>query len=90
MGNKNPKMNREENNSYPPINYKKIKKSGFRIGAHIGIGMKDFEAGMTFGKNDVSEMYYSENNQHLKLFESMRKEENEKTKDEIITSLLKK
>ena len=54
-------------NSYPPINYKKIKKSGFRIGAHI-----DFETGMTFGKNHVSEMFYSENNQHFKLFEKMK------------------
>ena len=89
MGNKQPKQKQQENDNYPPINFKKIKKSGLRIGAHIDIGMKDFETGMTFGKNYVSEMYYSEDNQHLKLFENMKKEEQEKQKDEIISTLLK-
>ena len=74
----------------PKIN-RKTKKSGFRIGAHVDIGMKDFEAGMTFGKNHVTEMHYSENNQHLKLIKSMEKEDDdEKQKDKIINTLLVK
>ena len=85
MGNVKSKE-KEETSKYPPINYKKIKKSEFRIGADIDFGMKDFETGMTFGKNHVSEMYYSENNQHLKLITC--KEESD-TKDKIISSLLK-
>ena len=41
---------------YPPINFRKIQKSGLRIGAHVDIGMKDFEAGMTFEKNNIHEI----------------------------------
>ena len=89
MGNKT-STPKQENNNFPPVNFKKIKKSGFRIGVHLDIGMKDMEAGMTFGKNHVSEMHYSENNQHLKLFQTMKKEEEEKQKDNIINSLVKK
>ena len=37
---------------YPPINFRKIKKSGFRIGAHVDIGM-------TFGKNNINEIQFS-------------------------------
>ena len=83
MGKTNSKQKSKEENltKYPPINFKKIKKSGFRIGAHIDIGMKDFEAGK------IAEMYYSENNQHLKLIKST---DDEKQKDKIINTLLDK
>ena len=57
---------------YPPINFRKIRKSGFRIGAHVDIGVKDFEAGMTFGRNNTHEIKFSENNAHLKLLKSYR------------------
>ena len=79
---------------YPPINFRKIKKSGFRIGAHVDIGVKDFEAGMTFGKNTVHEIKFSENNNHLKLLKSLENEESTKNtskeKDKIINTLMDK
>ena len=79
---------------YPPINFRKIKKSGFRIGAHVDIGMKDFEAGMTFGKNNINEIQFSENNNHLKLLKSLENEESTKNtskeKDKIINTLMDK
>ena len=79
---------------YPPINFRKIQKSGFRIGAHVDIGMKDFEAGMTFGKNNIHEIQFSENNNHLKLLKSLENEEstnsNSKEKDKIINTLMSK
>ena len=56
---------------YPPINFRKIRKSGFRIGAHVDIGVKDFEAGMTFGRNNTHEIKFSENNAHLQLLKSL-------------------
>ena len=78
----------------PPINFRKIQKSGFRIGAHVDIGMKDFEAGMTFGKNNIHEIKFSENNNHLKLLKSLENEEstnnNSKEKDKIINTLMSK
>ena len=77
-------------NKYSPINYRKIKKSGFRIGAHIDIGMKDFEAGMTFGKNNISEIHFSENNQHLKLLKSLVNEKTSDNKVKIINTLVDK
>ena len=43
---------------YPPINFRKVKKSGFRIGAHVDIGFKDFEAGATFGRNSIEEILF--------------------------------
>ena len=76
-------------NGYPPINYRKVKKSGFRIGAHVDIGFKDFEAGANFGSNSVEEVNYSENNNHLKLIKSLENEnKNESEKDKLITSLI--
>ena len=79
---------------FPPINFRKIKKSGFRIGAHVDIGVKDFEAGMTFGKNDIHEVQFSENNEHLKLLKSLENEEStnniSKEKDKIINTLMSK
>ena len=79
-------------NKYPPINFRKIQKSGFRIGAHVDIGMKDFEAGMTFGKNNINEIQFSENNNHLKLLKSLENESesNSKEKDKIINTLMSK
>ena len=78
----------------PPINFRKIQKSGFRIGAHVDIGMKDFEAGMTFGKNNIHEIKFSENNNHLKLLKSLENEEStnniSKEKDKIINTLMSK
>ena len=95
MGNKSSKSkqdNTEKENlaKYPPINYRKIKKSGFRIAVHIDIGMKDFETGMTFGKNSVSEIHFSENNQHLKLLKSFEEESQQDNKDKLINTLVKK
>ena len=77
---------------YPPINFRKIQKSGFRIGAHVDIGVKDFEAGMTFGKNNIHEIQFSENNNHLKLLKSLENESesNSKEKDKIINTLMSK
>ena len=79
---------------YPLTNFIKIQKSGFRIGAHVDIGMKDFEAGMTFGKNNIHEIQFSENNNHLKLLKSLKNEEstniNSKEKDKIINTLMSK
>ena len=79
---------------YPPINFRKIQKSDFRIGAHVDIRMKDFEAGMTFGKNNIHEIQFSENNNHLKLLKSLENEEstnnNSKEKDKIINTLMSK
>ena len=79
---------------YPPINFRKVQKSGFRIGAHVDLGMKDFEAGMTFGKNNINEIQFSENNNHLKLLKSLENEEstnnNSKEKDKIINTLMNK
>ena len=79
---------------YPPINFRKIQKSGFRIGAHVDIGVKDFEAGMTFGKNNIHEIQFSENNNHLKLLKSLENEEStnssSKEKDKIINTLMSK
>ena len=79
---------------YPPINFRKIQKSGFRIGAHVDIGMKDFEAGMTFGKNNIHEIQFSENNNHLKLLKSLENEEstnsNSKEKDKITNTFMSK
>ena len=73
---------------YPPINFRKVKKSGFRIGAHVDIGFKDFEAGATFGSNSVEEVNFSENN-HLKLLKSLENEnKNESEKDKLIASLI--
>ena len=76
---------------YPPINFRKVKKSGFRIGARVDLGMKDFEAGMTFGKNN-NEIQFSENNNHLKLLKSLENQEsannNSKEKDKIISTLI--
>ena len=74
---KSPERNKKSNlyfHSYPPINFRKIRKSGFRIGAHVDVGIKDFEAGMTFGKNNVHEIQFSENNNHLKLLKSLENE----------------
>ena len=75
---------------YPPINFRKIKKSGFRIGAHVDIGFKDFEAGATFGKNYIQEVNFSENNNHLKLLKSLENEDKSLSieKDKIIASLI--
>ena len=79
---------------YPPINFRKIQKSGFRVGAHVDIGFKDFEAGATFGKNNIHEIQFSENNNHLKLLKSLENEEstnnNSKEKDKIINTLMNK
>ena len=52
--------------------------------------MKDFEAGMTFGKNHISEMHFSEYNQHLKLLKQMEDEKTQDNKDKIINTLVKK
>ena len=108
MGNSKSKTNKDNSNKgsnndtkldlnlhgYPPINFRKIQKSGFRIGAHVDIGMKDFEAGMTFGKNNIHEIQFSENNNHLKLLKSLENEEstnsNSKEKDKIINTLMSK
>ena len=75
---------------YPPINFRKIKKSGFRIGAHVDIGFKDLEAGANFGKNYIQEINFSENNNHLKLLKSLENEDRSSNteKDEIIASLI--
>ena len=74
---------------YPPINFRKIKKSGFRIGAHVDIGFKDFEAGATFGRNFIQEVNFSENNNHLKLLKSFENEDrNSNIEKEIIASLI--
>ena len=74
---------------YPPINFRKVKKSGFRIGAHVDIGFKDFEAGATFGRNSIQEINFSENNNHLKLLKSFENEgKNDTEKDKIIASLI--
>ena len=75
---------------YPPINFRKIRKSGFRIGAHVDIGFKDFEAGATFGRNFVQEVNFSENNNHLKLLKSFENEDKSLSteKDRIIASLI--
>ena len=74
---------------YPPINFRKVKKSGFRIGAHVDIGFKDFEAGANFGSNSVEEVNFSENNNHLKLLKSLENEnKNESEKDKLIASLI--
>ena len=74
---------------YPPINFRKIQKSGFRIGAHVDIGVKDFEAGVTFGRNCIQEANFSENNNHLKLLKSLQNEDkNDTEKDKIIASLI--
>ena len=74
---------------YPPINFRKVKKSGFRIGAHVDIGFKDFEAGATFGRNSIQEINFSENNNHLKLLKSFENEDkNDTEKDKIIASLI--
>ena len=77
---------------YPPINFRKVKKSGFRIGAHVDIGFKDFEAGATFGRNSVQEINFSENNNHLKLLKSFENESesNSNEKDKIINTLMSK
>ena len=86
---------------YPLINFRKVQKSGFRIGAHVDLGMKDFEAGMTFGKNNINEIQFSENNNHLKLLKSLENEEStnserseqvriSKEKDKIINTLMSK
>ena len=76
--------------SYPPINFRKIRKSGFRIGVHVDIGFKDFEAGATFGRNFVQEINFSENNNHLKLLKSFENEDKSLSteKDKIIASLI--
>ena len=95
MGTKQSKTAKVDLNlhGYPPINFRKIKKSGFRIGAHVDIGMKDFEAGMTFGQNNIHEIQFSENN-HLKLLKSLENEESTKNtpkeKDKIINTLMDK
>ena len=75
---------------YPPINFRKIRKSGFRIGAHVDIRFKDFEAGATFGKNYIQEVNFSENNNHLKLLKSLENEDRSSNieKDKIIASLI--
>ena len=92
MGNAKTKTNDKKDipnfQNHPPINYRKIKKSGFRIGAHIDIGMKDFETGMTFGKNNISEVHFSENNMHLKLLKSLENETTSDNKDKIINTLM--
>ena len=77
---------------YPPINFRKVKKSGFRIGAHVDIGFKDFEAGATFGRNSIQEINFSENNNHLKLLKSFENESenNSNEKDKIINTLMSK
>ena len=76
-------------NGYPPINFRKVKKRGFRIGAHVDIGFKDFEAGANFGSNSVEEVNFSENNSHLKLLKSLENEnKNDTEKDKIIASLI--
>ena len=74
----------------PPINFRKTRKSGFRIGAHVDIGVKDFEAGVTFGKNYIKEVNFSENNNHLKLLKSLENEDRSSNteKDKIIASLI--
>ena len=110
MGNSKSKTNKTSDkdteldlnpHGYPPINFRKIQKSGFRIGAHVDIGMKDFEAGMTFGKNNIHEIKFSENNNHLKLLKSLENEEStnserseqvhiSKEKDKIINTLMSK
>ena len=74
----------------PPINFRKIQKSGFRIGAHVDIGVKDFEAGVTFGRNCIQEANFSENNNHLKLLKSLQNEDRSSSieKDKIIASLI--
>ena len=80
---------RETFGKYPPINFRKVKKSGFRIGAHVDIGFKDFEAGATFGRNSIQEINFSENNNHLKLLKSFENEgKNDTEKDKIIASLI--
>ena len=75
---------------YPPINFRKTRKSGFRIGAHVDIGVKDFEAGVTFGRNCIQEANFSENNNHLKLLKSLQNEDRSSSieKDKIIASLI--
>ena len=74
----------------PPINFRKTRKSGFRIGAHVDIGVKDFEAGVTFGRNCIQEANFSENNNHLKLLKSLQNEDRSSSieKDKIIASLI--
>ena len=56
--------------------------------------MKDFEAGMMFGKNNIHEIQFTENNNHLKLLKSLENEEptnsNSKEKDKIINTLMSK
>ena len=54
--------------------------------------MKDFEAGMTFGKNNINEIQFSENNNHLKLLKSFENESesNSNEKDKIINTLMSK
>ena len=86
--NKNLNINLDK---YPPINYRKIKKSGFRVGAHVDIGIKDFEAGVTFGKNSIEEINFSENNNHLKLLKDFKNESenNLNEKDKIIKLMSK-
>ena len=73
-----------------PINFRKTRKSGFRIGAHVDIGVKDFEAGVTFGRNCIQEANFSENNNHLKLLKSLQNEDRSSSieKDKIIASLI--
>ena len=75
---------------YPPINFRKTWKSGFRIGVYIDIGVKDFEAGVTFGKYYIQEINFSENNNHLKLLKSLENEDRSSNteKDKIIASLI--
>ena len=83
---------------YTPINFRKVQKSGFRIGAYVDLGMKDFEARMTFGKNNINEIQFSENNNNLKLLKSLENEDREadrrsannrsKEKDKIISTLV--
>ena len=74
----------------PPINFRKIQKTGFRIGAHVDIGVKDFKAGVTFRKNCMQEANFSENNNHLKLLKSLQNEDRSSSieKDKIIASLI--
>ena len=68
---------------------------------HVDIGMKDFEGSMTFGKNKIHEIQFSENNNHLKLLKSLENEEStnserseqvriSKEKDKIINTLMNK
>ena len=88
--NKKSKSNLDINlHGYPPINFRKVQKSGFRIGAHVDVGFKDFEAGATFGRNFVQEINFSENNNHLKLLKSLKNEDkSDVEKDKIIASLI--